>query len=430
MASPLQRRYVRTLITGAMVSALTTAAAAVGGLSWCRASHATTVPGIAQVVAAGSVTLAAFVIGFLVMRRALAPGQRFLGHAEAALAGLPGGRAAVRKGPQAAFEKLADGLSRMDDRFWFPAIIGDSQGMQGIRRQVRLLSPAGIDALVSGEEGTGKTLLAEAIHQYGPDGEGPLVSIDCRRASSDELAYELGGNDDTVPGDADAGAGRAITRASGGTLLLEAIEALPGALQARLAKAVEARRAERAHGTFRLVATTDTDLDQRVAAGRFHAGLYAGLERFRIKLPPLRERIGDLPALSAHFLAGDPQGTVVEAAALQALIGSDWPGNLKELRNVLETAATLTAGTRITHGHLPSGIQTAGGMRLPPDAAAAAAPGLDAQLQAIEKQMIAAALQATGGIQVRAAERLGINQRSLWHRIKKYGIDAAVFKKA
>ncbi len=424
MSSPLQRRYVRTLIAGAVCNALTAAAAAVGGLVWWRAPATATMPGIAQALAAGSITLAAFVIGFLVMRRALRPGQRFLGQAEVMLAGLPDGRAAVHKGPQTVFEHIADWLSRIDDRHWFPAIIGDSRSMQVVRRQVRLLAPTGIDALVSGETGTGKTLLAEAIHRLGPGGEGPLVSIDCRHGSAAELAPE------SDSGTEYAGAAMAVARARGGTLLLEAIEALPADLQAHLAAALDASGPEGGRRTWRLVATTGTDLGGRVATGRFHAGLYARLERFRIELPPLRKRIDDLPALCAHFLADDPQGTVVETTALQALIGYDWPGNVKELGSVLASAASLSSGQPITRAHLPPAIQAAGGLRLPSDTSEAAASSIDAQLQSIERQMIAAALQKTGGIQVRAAELLGINQRSLWHRIKKYGIDAQAYRKA
>ncbi len=430
MSSPLNRRYVRTLIFYAALYALAPVAAAVGVLAGCRGPFEIMGHWLVLLLVVGGATLAAFAFGFAVIRRALGPGREFLERVETLLKGLPGGHTAVRKGAPAVFDHIGTLLTRMEDHQWFPHLIGSSQRMRAVLHQVRVLAPAGLDALVCGEDGTGKTLLAETIHRYGPRSEAPLERIDCRLRPTDKLVRKLWGEPNNYLADSDAGADGALTRAQGGTLLPEAVDALPRTLQARLAEAVEATGPESRQGTVRLVGTTGVDLGQEAAANQFHAGLYARLEGFRIKLPPLRDRLDDLPALATRFSAGSREDRVIEAAALQALIGYDWPGNVKELKSVVETAVTRSGSGSILMAHLPAAIQTAGGFAGPAAGSTTPPANIDALLQAMEKEMIAAALKQTAGIQVRAAELLGINQRSLWHRIKKYGIDAAAFKKA
>ncbi len=433
MSPSLSGHHLRNLIGSATVHALTAFVTAVAVFFWC---HGFRVPpgqwaGLALI--GGGVSLVAFLIGFTLARQILWPEQRFLMRMENLLAAAGGCHDDGGGNRSAVFDRVERLLSQIDECQLFPEIIFSSRRMKTALHQVRMLAPTGASALVSGENGTGKTLLAKTIHHHGPRCERPLVRVDCTLRPAARLAAELWGDTEIAAADARDAPTGAVARARGGTLLLEEIAALPMPSQRRLFAAIEAasrdlgeddRSGRRA---IAVVATTSLDLSARVRAGQFHPGLYDRLE-LQIELPPLRERIEDMILLAAHFLPGDPRERSIAPPALQTLAGYEWPGNVKELKTVIETAAVRSGGGAIGRGDLPREILAAVGLR-PVDAdASGPPPGIDAQLQTIEKQMIEDALRQTGGIQVRAAELLGINQRSLWHRIKKYRIEAAAFK--
>ncbi len=430
MSPPRYRQHIRTLIGGAAVHALTALMAAVGVLVWCHGPREFAGQWAELTLVAGGMTLAAFVSGFVLTRHILRPGQRLWERTEDLLTAACGGPAADHGGPHAVLDRLEALLIHVDARHLFPEVICGNRRMQAVMQRIRMLVPAEINALVSGESGTGKTLLAETIHRHGPHREGPLVRIDCTLRPVAGLAREVGSVPDGAAGEGSSGPSGALAQAQGGTLLLEEIAALPMNLQERLFTAVAGEASANGRSAVGLVATTSVDLSTQVAAGRFHRGLFEKLAHFRIELPPLRERIDDLLPLADHFRLGDHEGGFIETSALQALIGYDWPGNVKELKNVIAAAVARSSGGPVARGHLPAAIQAAGGLRPPAAGSQGPGAGIDEQLQTFEKQMIEEALQQTAGIQVRAAALLGINQRSLWHRIKKYGIDAAAFKKA
>ncbi len=428
MSPSLSGRHIRTLLGSAAAHAMTALGAVVAVFFWCHGTRADAGQWAGLAFIGGGVSLAAFLIGFMLTRHILKPGQRLLMRAEELLAGsTQGGRRAI-------YDRLERLLSQMDERQLFPDVIFSSRRMKAAMHQVRMLAPSGASALVSGENGTGKTLLAETIHRHGPRCDGPLVRVDCSLRPAARLAGELWGKADDAVAEKRGSPNGAIAQARGGTLLLEEIAALPMPMQLRLLAAIEAASCDQGgdtcsrRGTLALVATTSLNLSARVRAGQFHQGLYDRFE-MRIELPPLRERIEDMMLLAAHFLMVDSRERFLEPAALQAMIGYEWPGNVRELRAVIEAAGARSGGG-IGRGDLPREILTAGGWRSIGADASGHPPSIDYQLQAIEKQMIEDALQQTGGIQVRAAELLGINQRSLWHRIKKYGIEAAAFKRS
>lgn len=182
---------------------------------------------------------------------------------------------------------------------------------------------------------------------------------------------------------------------------------------------------------FRVICATNRDLKKLVENGAFREDLYYRLNVFTLHLPPLRERKDDIPLLVDYLLKNSPKKVEISSLALQMLMGYSWPGNVRELKNVIESAAVIAGEngyiepaqlpTKIT-GSLDYQNSDAGGIRLPTGSS------LDDRLKEIEKGMIIDALRKTGGVQIRATELLGINQRSLWHRIKKYDIDVRQIK--
>ncbi|MDJ0810142.1 MAG: sigma 54-interacting transcriptional regulator [Desulfobacterales bacterium] len=434
MSPSISSGHIRNLIGSATVHALTALLAAVAVFIWCHGLRADPRQWGGLALIAGGVCLVAFIIGFALARQMLKPGRRFLMRVEKLVATAGGGSGDSRGNRSAVFDRAAHLLHQIDARQLFPDVICSSPRMKAALHQVRTAAPTTAGVLVCGENGTGKTLLAETIHRHGPRGDRPLEHVDCTLRPAARLAAKLWGESgDSATDETGAPAG-AVARTREGTLLLEEIAALPMPSQLRLFATIEAALRDKGEGNRSrwgagaLVATTSLDLGARVRAGQFHAGLYNRLE-LRIELPPLRERIEDMVPLAAHFLPGDPRARILEPSALQALVGYDWPGNVKELKRVIETAAARSAGNTIGRGDLPREILADCGWRPVEADASGRPPNIDMQLQAIEKQMIEDALRQTGGIQVRAAERLGINQRSLWHRIKKYRIEAAAFKR-
>jgi DNA-binding NtrC family response regulator len=225
--------------------------------------------------------------------------------------------------------------------------------------------------------------------------------------------------------------------ANGGTIFLDEIGDMPLNLQSKILRIIQEREFYRVGGSktikvnVRFIASTNKNLETLVKEGHFREDLYYRLNVFTLHLPPLRERREDIPALVEHFL-GKTRGEVgISSAALQLLMAYSWPGNVRELQNVIERASVICEDGQIEPGHLPAPISSTSGFEksevpntpiLPPDMS------LDDRLAEIEKNLIIEALRKTDGVQVRATELLGINQRSLWHRIKKHDIDVKSIK--
>ena len=313
----------------------------------------------------------------------------------------------------------------------FEELVGKSESLKRVVEMAQRAAPADVTVLIEGESGTGKEVLARAIHRLSSRKDGPIIPVNCAAIPEGLLESELFGHErGAFTGAVRAKPGR-FELAREGTIFLDEIGDMPLAMQVKILRALQEREIERVGGTksipidVRVIAATHQNLDTLVAEGKFRADLFYRLQGVRLRLPPLRERIDDLPDLMAHLLDRTARRmnrlpVTVSAEALRGLWAYGWPGNVRELQHVLEGAMVMSDGV-ILPAHLPPAIQQATAQ--PPAAAAPVLAGpLDEALETWERQMILDALRQGGGIQARAAKILGISERSLWYRVKKLGI--------
>ena len=331
------------------------------------------------------------------------------------------------------FERVEDVLTKLDARQLFPEIIGDSRVMRGLLRRVQMVAPTDSTVLILGESGTGKELVASSIHRNSRRKQAPFIKLNCVAIPPDLLESELFGHEKGAFTGATARKPGKFELANGGTIFLDEIGDMPLGLQAKILRVLQEKEFDRVGGTrtvqvdVRIICATNQDLATMVREGRFREDLYYRINVFALQLPPLRERREDIPLLIDDFLAHTAPEARISSEALQRMIGYTWPGNVRELQNTVERAAVLSQGSNIDISHLPDNMSRIyhhppTGRRSNDDLS------LDDKLKEIEKSMIIDALKQTDGVQVRAADDLGINQRSLWHRIKKYQIDVAALK--
>lgn len=314
---------------------------------------------------------------------------------------------------------------QLDARYGLEHIIGQSPAMQEVFDTIRQVAPTRATVLVQGESGTGKELVAHALHQLSPRSKGPFIAVHCAALSTTLLESELFGHEKgAFTGAAERRRGR-FELADGGTLFLDEIGEIDAALQVKILRVLEERRFERVGGTetievdIRLIAATNRDLKQMVAEGTFREDLFYRLDVVAVRLPPLRERVGDLPLLVQHFVAtlARENGKSLDGItpeAMQALSAYGWPGNVRELRNMIERMVVLARGDRLTLRDVPPHLR--GG----DEAGALRGGGLS--LEANEKAMIIRALKASDGNVTRAAEELGISRRTLHRKLNEYGL--------
>jgi len=310
-------------------------------------------------------------------------------------------------------------------------MVSESPAMLPVFRAIAQVAPSTATVLVTGESGTGKELVARAIHLNGPRASGAFVPVNCAAIPENLLESELFGHEKgAFTGAVTRKIGR-FERATGGTLFLDEIGDMSLPLQSKILRAVQEREIERVGGLkpipidVRVVAATHQNLDQLVVEGKFRQDLFYRLQGVRLLLPPLRERVDDLPDLITHLLdrAARRLGrapALVSPEALRSLWTYAWPGNVRELQHVLEGAMVLSDGV-ILPSHLPPAIQRSAEA---PTAQPMPTPGasLDEALEDWERRMILDALRQAGGVQARAAKVLGISERSLWYRVKKLNI--------
>jgi DNA-binding NtrC family response regulator len=306
-------------------------------------------------------------------------------------------------------------------------LIGRSAGMEEVLALVRQVAPTRATVLVTGESGTGKELVARALHTLSPRAAAPFIALHCAALSEGLLESELFGHEKgAFTGASERRRGR-FELADGGTLFLDEVGEVPASTQVKLLRVLEERKFERVGGSqtlevdVRLVAATNRDLKAMVAAGDFREDLYFRLNVVEIRLPPLRQRTEDIPLLVEHYrqrFAAD-NGRAVEGLtpdALEALLAYPWPGNIRELRNVVERMVVLSRGPRLTLRDVPAEIRDA-----LPTRAAGLAPA-ERTLRGAERVAIERALQDHDGNRVRAAEELRISRRTLHRKIREYGI--------
>ncbi|HET7342371.1 MAG TPA: sigma-54 dependent transcriptional regulator [Methylomirabilota bacterium] len=314
----------------------------------------------------------------------------------------------------------------LEERHRVAGIIGESGAMQEVLSVVRRVADSDATVLIRGESGTGKELIAKAIHYASRRAAGPLVRVNCAALPEGLLESELFGHEKGAFTGAVAARRGRFELAHGGTLFLDEIGDLPAHLQVKLLRALQEREIERVGGSrplpvdVRLLAATHRDLEALARAGEFRDDLYYRINVVTLALPPLRERREDIPRLLEHFLArfaernGKPiRGLTPEARDL--LLRYDYPGNVRELENVIERAVVLTRDDIIGAADLPLSLAASG-------AEPGEAGSLSAVVEALERRLIGEALARAGGVQTRAADLLGLTERGLRYKLRKYGL--------
>jgi two-component system response regulator AtoC len=317
-------------------------------------------------------------------------------------------------------------------------IVAASPGMIAVLELLERAAEFKSTVLLTGESGTGKEVLARAIHAQSPRRDEAFVAVNCAAIPEALLESELFGHVKGAFTGADRTRRGLFVEADGGTLFLDEIGELPVALQAKLLRVLQEEEvrpvgdAKSRKVDVRVIAATARELEQDVAAGRFREDLFYRLNVVRVKVPPLRERKQDIPLLADHFLArfreqlGRPVRTI-DDDALERLLAYRWPGNARELENVIERAVILAEGERLTARELPEGVAraSAGGAGAEADGAM---PSDDSDLslrrarRAMERDWIVRALRACQGNRTHAARRLQISHRALLYKLKEYGI--------
>lgn len=308
-------------------------------------------------------------------------------------------------------------------------MVGESAPMQRLRQVIRQVAPEKSTVLISGETGTGKEVVAHAIHRLSPRSESLFVAVNCAAIPAEMMESELFGHErGAFTGAIRERLGK-FEMADGGTLFLDEITEMPVALQAKLLRALQEGVIERLGGNrtipvdIRVIAATNRDPQQAVREGRLREDLYYRLNVFRLDLPPLRERRDDISGLARHFLSR--RHGKISDKALDALQGYAWPGNVRELENVLERAAIMAGGQPIETGHLPADIIAPESGTSASDAAPLQEPAfqtLPQAVEAMEKRLIIQAIAASNGNKSRAARLLDISERSLWYKVNRYKI--------
>jgi DNA-binding NtrC family response regulator len=295
---------------------------------------------------------------------------------------------------------------------------------------IATVAPTPATVLLEGESGTGKELFARAIHDQGQRADGPFVTINCAALPEGLVESALFGHEKGAFTGATVRTAGAFERAHGGTLLLDEVSEMRLDLQAKLLRAIQEREFERVGGTqaikvdVRLVATTNRDLQAEVDAGKFRSDLYYRLNVIPIRTPPLRERQDDIPFLVHHFVQRTAQHletTVPDVAddALKLLSARQWPGNVRELANVVERAVILSHGQPISADRLRAFLKPERNEQPAADtpAVAASLEDIPLNLGELERLMISRALSTTGGNRTRAAQLLGISERTLRNKL-------------
>jgi len=320
----------------------------------------------------------------------------------------------------------------------FSNIVGRSQAMLDVFKMIETIARTNSTILLTGESGTGKGLVAQAVHFHSLRRERPMVSLNCGALPETLLESELFGHMRGSFTGADGNKKGLLEVGERGTVFLDEIGEMTPSMQVKLLHVLQERRFRRVGGLeelqadIRFIAATNQDLTKRVADGRFREDLFYRINVIPIVLPPLRDRREDIPLLAEHFLAKytDLMGKQIAGIskdAMELLVRYGWPGNIRELENVMERAVALEATPMVLVDSLTPAIR--GRTAQQPAAAAAAVetvpgPGFDleAHVQEIERGYIAEALRRAGGVQVKAAELLGMSFRSFRYYAKKYNL--------
>ena len=311
--------------------------------------------------------------------------------------------------------------AQADGKLGLENIIGNSPAMQKVFRMVRQSAPTDATVLLEGPSGTGKELVARAIHALSPRAKGPFVAVEFAAIAPSLLESELFGHE---KGAFTGAVARRIGRfeaANHGTIFLDEISEMPLELQVKLLRVLQEREFQRVGSNdniktdIRIVAATNRDLAAYVRDGKFREDLYYRLNVIDMRLPALKDRAGDIPLLANSFLKefeGKFGKKTISSDAMKMLEAYSWPGNVRELRNAVENMCVLSTSGEISVGDIPENIARGGGT-------AASASGT---LDDVEKAQILAMLDEVGGNRTEAAKRLGISRRTIYRKLEEYGI--------
>ena len=319
-------------------------------------------------------------------------------------------------------------ISERDAEFNHYGLVGRSRRMQDVIRTAQVVAQSKSTVLITGETGTGKEMVARAIHYHSAQREMPLIKVNCAAIPETLLESELFGHVRGAFTGATTGKRGKFALADGGTIFLDEIGTMSPALQGKLLRVLQEREfeplgSERTQKVdVRVIAATNRDLHQMVADGRFQEDLYYRLNVIPIHIPALRERREDIPVLVEHFIAKHAQraGKRIDGIAsgvMEALQASDWPGNVRELENIIERAAVLSQGPIIG----PDAVRVVNAVGAPP-------PGLPSlnlrqNIDWTERETVKRALEAAGGVKKDAAESMGISQRALSYYLAKHRVE-------
>ncbi len=313
----------------------------------------------------------------------------------------------------------------LNERTRIEGIVGESGHMQEVLSLVRRIAPSEATVLIRGESGTGKELIAQAIHHASPRASRPLIKLNCAALPETLLESELFGHEKGAFTGAYATRKGRFEVANGGSLFLDEIGDLPLHLQAKLLRVLQEKEFERVGSSrpipvdVRILAATHRDLEKLIEEGQFREDLYYRLNVVTVVLPPLRERREDIPYLLNHLVKkfAEKNGKTIKGftqEARDALLRYDYPGNVRELENLVERAIVITRDEVIGRSDLPLTVQSSEKMD-------ERGTNLTAVVEGMERKMIKEALSQSDGVQTRAADKLGITERALRYKLKKYG---------
>jgi two-component system response regulator AtoC len=316
-------------------------------------------------------------------------------------------------------QRLREELSRPQG---FAHLIGSSPAIERLMKQARSVAATSATVLLAGENGTGKEMLARAIHEESPRAAGPFVAVSCAALPETLIESELFGHEKGAFTSATQARKGRFELADGGTLFLDEIGDLSQAVQVKLLRVLQERSFERVGGTktltvdIRLIAASNRDLEKEVEEGRFRKDLFYRLNVVPLMLPSLRDRLEDLPVLAAHFAAKSAQKynqptPEIEPALMEVLSDYEWPGNVRELENLIERLIVLSNGERLALDFVPEKM-----LRSLPTASTSDESTFEGAVMGLKRRLVVNALQAEQGNKVAAAKRLGIS-RSYLHRL-------------
>jgi Nif-specific regulatory protein len=323
--------------------------------------------------------------------------------------------------------------AELSERYSHFFMVGKSAAMRDVQQLIRKVAPSKASVLLLGESGTGKTLIARIIHELSTRAKYPFVKVNCTSLPENLLESELFGYErGAFTGAAKSKAGR-FEEADGGSIFLDEIGELSLSLQAKLLRFLQEREFERLGSTktkkvdVRIIAATNKDLNEAVSEGVFREDLFYRLNVFPINVPPLRDRVEDIPLLIHYFLEkiSKEYGRKLRIAphALGALAKYEWPGNVREMENLIERLAIMVEHPEIDMSDFPPYLQV--GTKQP----RRDEQGALSRLQEMERKEVVAALQRNNWVQSQAAKELGLTLRQIGYRIKKFGLEAMVEKR-